>query len=107
MVKPRRHLEGVLDLGLGAVLDVPGQQVAELGIDVLRQAVLMDSPAVEPAPDAADDLGLVSWSTTRTARAVPQPQHISQNWLAFGSFRNSGLGCMNQLTALRYRLASA
>ena len=35
-----------------------------------------------------------SVSTTRTARADPQPQNISWNWLALGSLMKVGLACM-------------
>ena len=34
-----------------------------------------------------------SFSTTRTARAEPQPQHISRNCLAFGSLNSGGVRC--------------
>ena len=40
----------------------------------------------------------LSRSTTRTARADPQPQRISWNWLASGSGRYGRLACRVQLT---------
>ena len=74
VVEPRRHQDGMVDVGLGHVLVVPVEEVVEFGVDVFPRAVLVDD-TVGPGRVGPGRVGLLG-----SVLKAPAWRRVSNHW---------------------------